>query len=156
MSNLPREKLCEIVATYNPSVWSEPTRFRGLLMDLCGKDQRLYEPQINMFTEALKVDAVEDMRKQGNSVPPAMLIPRLIQRLRARGFAEDLAREAVEGWAEALSLVDATLTGGSGYTPTILTVSASGNGQFASVSEALKVAKQGDTILIRPGIIEIP
>ena len=149
MSDLTREKLREIVATYNPTVWSEPARCRGLLMDLCGEHQQYYEPQINMLIEVLEAKVVDDLRRSSH-LPPEVLIPRFTQRLRAKGFAEDLARWGVESWAEALLLVPGSV--GSGYTPTILTVSNSGNGQYTTINDALKDVNHSDTILVRPGV----
>ncbi len=149
MSDLTREKLREIVATYNPTVWSEPARCRGLLMDLCGEHQQYYEPQINMLIEVLEAKVVDDLRRSSH-LPPEVLIPRFTQRLRAKGFAEDLARWGVESWAEALLLVPAS--GGSGYTPTVLTVSNQGNGRYFTIKQALRDAKHDDTILIGPGV----
>src|SRR6266699_2192237 len=102
----PRQLLREIVAHYNATAWSEPARFRGLLMDLCGENQKYFEPQINILVEVLVVKVVDDLQKSSQlSVPAEVLIPRFTQRLRAKGFDENLARWGVESWAMALGII---------------------------------------------------
>ncbi len=145
LNDLPRQKLCEIVIHYDKAVWQDPQRCRGLLKDLC-EDQK-YWGDIDGLVDALTEGVVNNLQTQQS--PLALLLPRLVARLRAdRHFTEDFARYVVEAWAEALR----------GYQPEPrprlpqqLTVSSQGRGQYRSIAEAIKDAYSGDTILVCPG-----
>lgn len=102
MHELPRQKLCELIATYGRSVCDDPRRCEGLLRDYCG----VYKREIHVLVSALKERVAADLLGSHSGVPREVVIARLTKRLQDDlGLAEDAARWAVESWALALGVI---------------------------------------------------
>ena len=102
MNDLPRQRLCEIIAQYGHSLCDEPRRCEGFLRDFCGE----YKGEINALVSALKERVADDLLASSPSVPQEVLLARLTARLRNNlALAEDAARWAVESWALAFGLI---------------------------------------------------
>jgi hypothetical protein len=56
MSDLPRQRLCEIVGKYGTSLCDELLRCEGLLRDLCGEHRREIHAQIDALMERVAAD----------------------------------------------------------------------------------------------------
>src|SRR5438105_15341482 len=105
MNELPRQKLCELIAKYGQSLCDEPVRLESLLRHLCGK----YRLEINLFVHALKEGVATDLRNSSVSVHTDLLMARLSKRLHDHhAVAEETARWVVESWALALGKIAAT------------------------------------------------
>lgn len=103
MDDVPRQKLCELIATYGRSLCDDPRRCEGLLRDLCGEHRR----EIHVLVSALKERvAVDILSSSASSLPHEVLLTRLTKRLQDNlGLAEDAARWAVDSWALALGVI---------------------------------------------------
>jgi Right handed beta helix region len=175
MNDFPRQKLRDVVARHGHSVINEPRRCEGLLRDYCGA----YRREIAVLMSALEERVVADLLAPGKGMPRAALLARLAQRLRDNmAMEEAAARWAVHSWALALGVVSsaeveaieekqsnpalkaAPVLVGAGAKPRQVTprsssdpvVSATGEGDYASLSEALKAAAPGARLLVRPGL----
>ena len=101
MNDLPRQKLRELIIEYGRSLCDDPRRCEALLKDYCGQ----YKREIFVLVNALKNRVAEELINASASVPPALLLGRLIQRLEDElAFSEAVARWAVETWALALGM----------------------------------------------------
>jgi hypothetical protein len=101
MDNLPRQKLCELLATYGRSLCDDPRRCEGLLRDVCGE----YKREIHVLVNALKERVVADLLGSRGGVPQEVLFARLSQRLQDNlGLTQDAAAWAIESWALALGV----------------------------------------------------
>jgi len=102
MNNLPRQKLCEIIAKYGQSLCDEPRRCEGLLRDFCGEHKR----EINVLVGALRERVAIDLISSPANIPSEVLLARLTKRLQDDlALSEDAARWAVESWALALEVI---------------------------------------------------
>jgi parallel beta-helix repeat protein len=102
MNDLPRQKLCEIIATYGRSICDDPRRCEGLLRDFCGE----YKREVSVLVQALKERVAIDLLTSSDGVPREVLLARLMKRLLDNlALAEDAARWAVESWAVALGVI---------------------------------------------------
>ena len=96
---LPREKLCELIATYGQTLCDDPRRCEALLRDLCAANRR----EIRALVSALRERVATDLLAASEGVPREVLRARLTQRLQDNlGLAEEIARWAVDSWALAL------------------------------------------------------
>jgi WD40 repeat protein len=103
MNNLPREKLCELIERYGPSLCEDPHRCEGLLRDLCVDHKR----EIFVLMSALRERVVADLLSLRDGMPRELLFGRLIKRLQENvAISEDAARWAVESWAIALGKLE--------------------------------------------------
>lgn len=108
MNDLPRQKLCEIIATREAvtakagrDVLNDPRLCRAYLLDLCGE----YKREISVLIAALEERVTADLQAVQPGVPPELLLARLTKRLvDNRALAEEAARRAVESWALALGM----------------------------------------------------
>lgn len=101
MHDLPRQKLCELIASHGRSLCDDPRRCEGLLRDHCGAHKR----EISVLVSALKERVVADLLGSQSAVPPEVMFARLTQRLQDDlGLADDAACWAVESWALALGV----------------------------------------------------
>jgi len=108
MNDLPRQKLCEIVAQYGHSLGDDPRRTEALLRDFCGE----YKREIFVLVSALGERVAADLLASRDSVPHEVLLAQLTRRLRDNlALAEDAARWAVESWALALGVIERPLPG---------------------------------------------
>lgn len=98
-SDVPRQKLCEIVARYGQSVYEDPRKCEGLLRDFCGG----YRREIYALVNALRERTAEDLLSASEGVPQEVLAARLAKRLEDfRGLDKELAYWAVVSWGLAL------------------------------------------------------
>jgi len=99
ISDIPRQKLCELIARFGQSLCDDPRRCEGLLRDFCGS----YRREIHLLVSAAKQRVPAEILSSSDRVPPGVLIARLSKRLRDDlGLAEDFARWTVESWGLAL------------------------------------------------------
>ena len=102
MNDLPRQKLCELIAKYGESLCDEPLRCEGLLRDLCGQ----YRLEVNVLIDAIKERITTDLRSSSDSVPLEVTLARLTKRFQDhRGATSETARWVVESWALALGKI---------------------------------------------------
>lgn len=175
MDTLPRQKLREIVARHGRSVADEPRRCEGLLRDYCGA----YRREIAVLVGALEERVAADLLAAGKGTPREVLLARLARRLHDNVAMEAAAaRWAVHSWALALGVVsgaelEAIEQGQSKPTPTTtaaliapgakprrttphpspgIVVSAAGDGDYASLGEALRAATPGAHLFVSPGL----
>ena len=113
LSEVPREKLREILMTYGLGVVDDVRRCRALLLDYCGA----YKAEIFVLISAQEESVAQDMRDLPAGVSLNVRVAQLTQRLvQNRAIAEDAARWAVVSWAWALGL-PVTPTSGPGRDP---------------------------------------
>jgi len=106
VNDIPRQKLCEIIAQYGPSLGDDPRRTEALLRDLCGE----YKREIFVLVSALREQVAADLLASQDSVPHKVLLARLTKQLQDNlALAEDAARWAVESWALALGVIERPL-----------------------------------------------
>src|SRR5438132_5088599 len=102
MNELPRQKLCELIAKYGESLCDEPLKCEGLLRDLCGQ----YRLEVNVLIDAIKERITADLRSSSDAVPLEVTLARLTKRFQDhRGATSETARGAVESWALALGKI---------------------------------------------------
>jgi hypothetical protein len=103
MNDVPRQKLCELIATYGRSLCDDSRRCEGLLRDLCGEHRREIHVLVSALKERVAIDLVSS---SASRLPHEVLLRRLTKRLRDNlGLAEDAARWAVDSWALALGVI---------------------------------------------------
>lgn len=102
MDDTPRQKLCELIATYGRSLCDDPRRCDGLLRDFCGQ----YRREIFVLVSALRERVVADLLTASDGIPKEILLTRLTQRLQDHlSMVEGVARWGVESWALALGQI---------------------------------------------------
>src|SRR5438552_18751627 len=102
MNELPRQKLCDLIAKYGESLCDEPQRCEGLLRDFCPGNRR----EIHVLMNALKGRVATELRDSSTSVPMEMTLARLSNRLQdEQALSEDDALWVVESWALALGKI---------------------------------------------------
>ena len=103
MNDLPREKLCELIANpkYGRTLCDNPQRCEGLLRDFCGQ----YRAEIFVLVTALKEGIAGELIKSSQiSVPKEIILARLSKRLQDLGMAKKSACWTVNSWALALGV----------------------------------------------------
>jgi F-box protein 11 len=171
MNDLPRQKLSEIVARHGRDIASDPRRVEGLLRDYGGPHRR----EIAVLVSAAEEGVAADLLAVGAGLPREALFARLARRLHDNVAMEAAAaRWAVNSWALALGVIsDAELEAmepGEPETasaadvtqiapqpaprssPSEIIVSAAGDGDFTSLTEALNAAPPGARLLVRAGL----
>ncbi|MEO6723665.1 MAG: right-handed parallel beta-helix repeat-containing protein [Blastocatellia bacterium] len=178
MNDLPRQALSEIVARHGRSVAGEARRVEGLLRDYCGA----YRREIAVLVNAVEERVTADLLAIGAGLPRQALLARLTHRLHDNlAMDTTAAKWAVNSWALALGVMtsaeleaieheqpeSATASppaAASQAAPgaalrqmrqnpsTEIVVSASGDGDFTSLGQALRAAASGARILVRPGL----
>jgi len=97
-----RETLCALLAERGASFCDDPKPVEGLLWDLCGEQRR----EVRVLVVVLRDGIVQHLRGSGEGMPSSLLLSRLTERAQQEfGFAEDVARWAVESWALALGVI---------------------------------------------------
>ncbi|MCY2986394.1 MAG: SUMF1/EgtB/PvdO family nonheme iron enzyme [Planctomycetota bacterium] len=130
MTDVPRQKLAEMLSRYGREICSDPKRCKAYLNDVCGAHVR----EINLLVTAVEEGVATELRDTSSSVPKNLLLAKLIKRLvDNRGLAEDLARRCVESWALALGVIPSIEPVG----PT-----ESGTGRTAAVQHQAQVVEQ--------------
>ena len=87
MNELPRQKLCELIAKYGVSLCDEPLKCEGLLRDLCGQ----YRLEVNVLIDAIKERITADLRSSSESIPIDVSLGRLTD-LRCQKLCELVAK----------------------------------------------------------------
>jgi hypothetical protein len=104
MDNLPRQKLCELIAQHGPELCDDPRRCKALLKEQCGN----YKQEIRILVEALTEQVTDDLLTAPADAPRPELIDRLRKQLQdALDLSEEDARWGVESWAIALGVIRA-------------------------------------------------
>lgn len=102
MNNLPRQKLCEIIAKHGLSLFDDPQRCEGLLRDYCSENSR----EVNIIVGALKERIPFMLKESSDTVPRGVLIAQLTKRLQDNlSLTKDAAKWGVESWAMALGVI---------------------------------------------------
>lgn len=178
MNDLPRQALYQIVARHGRSVANEARRVEGLLRDYCGG----YRREIAVLVSAVEEHVTAELLALGGGLPRQALLARLAHRLHDNVAMDTAAAKwAVSSWALALSVITNTeleamereqIESATALIPTAavqttlrvepqqmmgrtsmeIVVSASGGGDFTSLSQALKAATSGSRLLVRPGL----
>jgi hypothetical protein len=98
MNELPRQKLCELIAEHGASLCDEPLRCEELLRDLCPNNPG----EVNLLVDALR-DGVASQLRSPSPVPMELRLSRLSKFLgQHKLLPQETARWAVESWALAL------------------------------------------------------
>ena len=105
MNDLPRQKLCELIAQHGPGLCEDARRCKALLKEACGS----YKQEIRVLVDVLTEDTIlDELRKAPPDAPREELLARLTRQLReATDLPEDEARWGVESWALALGALSA-------------------------------------------------
>lgn len=102
MNNVPRRKLCEIIAQYGVSLYDDPIRCEGLLSDFCGG----YKKEIFILLCALKQKVPTNLLSFSGKIPIELTMVQLTNRLHADlSLNKSAARWGIESWALALGLI---------------------------------------------------
>jgi hypothetical protein len=97
-----RDKLCQILAAYGPSLHSDARRCENLLRDLCPQNKR----ELNVLIGALREGIPADLAAPAQKKTALGAIRRFSKRLEDNlALAEGPAQWAVESWALALKVV---------------------------------------------------
>lgn len=155
MNDLPRQTLCDLIATYGQALCDDPRRCEGLLRDFCSDHRR----EVFVLVSALKERVAADLLASRDGVPREVLLTRLSRRLYENlALAEDASRWAVESWAVALGLLPTAAavhgspsTGPNGAAGPIV-VSQLGGGHYRTLAAAVRAAPPGARLLVRPGL----
>ena len=101
-TEIPREKLKELIQKNGDSLLQDPDRCEGLLKDHCGSHRR----EISALVGALEERVPLELRSSWQSaMTPEAMRARLVQRLEEnRGLAPDIATWAVDAWSYALGV----------------------------------------------------
>jgi hypothetical protein len=179
MNEQPRQKLRELVTRHGQSVVGDARRCEGLLKDYCGEYRREVSALVSALEEHVPQDMLDASAGTPRAVLLARMAHRLSDQ---RALSETAAAWVVNSWALALGLISeeelktvespraahgaeterageaqlattssrASVSSSAGATSVV--VSARGDGDFASITEALKVIANGARILVRPGL----
>ncbi len=101
MDDLPRQTLVRMIHQYGTGLVDDPRRLEEWLNDLCGERKR----EIRALLDAVRERVARDLRDAKGGMPPEVLAANLTRRLLdATPMSEEMARWAVESWAEALGI----------------------------------------------------
>jgi parallel beta-helix repeat protein len=168
MTDAVRKRLVDLVATYGKGLAGDPKRTEGLLRDTCPGSGR----EIFLLVSAQRLRVAEDLMGLSSSVPKEALFRRLTRRLHDEmGIDEEFGLWAVHSWAIALGLLqpEAARAGrrarkgspgkaAGGSIPTgpsplpSLVVAPAGEGHFRTLADAVREARPGTRIFLRPGL----
>jgi hypothetical protein len=111
MNELPRQKLCELIAQHGPGLCEDARRCKALLKEACA----VHKTEIRVLTEVLTEGAIlDELRAAPPEAPRDELLARLTRQLRdATDLPEDEARWGVESWALALGVIPAPASAGA-------------------------------------------
>jgi parallel beta-helix repeat protein len=181
MNSLPRQKLREIVARHGANIAREPRRAEGLLRDHCGTYRREVAVLVSAAEERVAAELLAADRGLPRDVLLARLARRLhddvaMEAAAARwavnswalalGVISDGELEAMERAQAQAAPTAATVTTAAGresnqtagesararsHTAREIVVSAAGDGDYASIAQALTNAAPGARLRVRPG-----
>ena len=102
ITEVPREKLKELIEKNGDSLLQDPDRCEGLLKDHCGAHRR----EISALVGALEERVPLELRSSWQTaMTPEAMRARLVQRLEEnRGLAPEVATWAVDAWSYALGV----------------------------------------------------
>ncbi|MDD1660214.1 MAG: right-handed parallel beta-helix repeat-containing protein [Methanomicrobiales archaeon] len=167
MTDAVRKRLVDLVAAYGKGLAGDPKRTEGLLRDTCPGCSR----EIFLLVSAQRLRVAEDLTALSPSVPMEALFRRLTRRLHDEmGIDEQFALWAVHSWAIALGLLAPETAragrrarkGSPGKAATegipagpsplpSLVVAPGGEGHFRTLADAVREARPGTRIFLRPG-----
>ncbi len=102
MNQWPRQKLCELIATYGETICEDAQRCADLLQQTCRK----YRRELFLLLLALNERVPTELLSASRETPPEELLMKLATRLRdRRSVPEEAAQWAVESWALALQVI---------------------------------------------------
>lgn len=102
MNELPRKILADLISQHGQAVGEDGRLCKSLLNDALRNEHR---KEMNVLVHAVEVKIPSDLLVSISTMPAAVLIGRLIQKLRdEKGTGETEARWAVETWALALGV----------------------------------------------------
>jgi hypothetical protein len=104
MNDLPRQKLCDLIARHGPGLCDDPRRCNALLKEQCGT----YRPEVRLLVGALTEGVADELGKAAPDAPRLELLDRVRKQFQdALDLSEGDARWAVETWAIALGIIPA-------------------------------------------------
>ncbi|MCY2990563.1 MAG: hypothetical protein NTY19_22200, partial [Planctomycetota bacterium] len=77
MTDVPRQKLAEMISRYGREICADPKRCRAYLRDVCGAHVR----EINLLVTASEEGVAAELRDSSPSVPKDLLLAKLTKRL---------------------------------------------------------------------------
>lgn len=102
MNPLPRQKLCELIATYGKTICEDAQQCADLLQQTC----RPYRRELFLLLLALNEHVPTELLSASQETPPEELLMKLATRLRdRRSVPAEAAQWAVESWALALQVI---------------------------------------------------
>lgn len=158
MNEFPRQKLREIVVSYGLAICDDPQRCKSLLMDLCGDE---YRAEIRVLMIAQEERVASMLLNSSSREPHALLFARLVKHMcEDCGFAEDVARWAIESWVMALGVFSNQQPNEQSVTnkqedvqKIVVTVTNKPQpGSYTSIADALKYTSSPARIEVHPGI----
>jgi ketosteroid isomerase-like protein len=100
LSDKARQILKQLVDKHGPDLVNQPGRVKGLLLDLCAGQLR----EARLLAAVAENGMAGDLLRDGGR-NLSILIPRMVDRLHEdEGFEQDLAKWAVETWADVLGV----------------------------------------------------
>jgi hypothetical protein len=174
MNDLPRQKLVKIIARHGRAVANDHRRCEGLLRDYCSG----YRREVAVLVSAMEERVAADLIAATPGLPREALLTKLAKRLHDDvAMEETAARWAVDSWALALGFVSgaeletieragrqpaplkaAAATAAvesrpaASASPSDIVVSATGEGDYESLSEAMRNLPEGGRLFVRPGL----
>ena len=101
-TEVPREKLKELIEKNGDSLYQDRDRCEGLLKDYCGGHRREISAIVGALEERIPVELKSSWQ---TAMTPEAMRARLVQRLEDnRGLAPEIANYAVETWSYALGV----------------------------------------------------
>src|ERR1700758_1585865 len=101
-SEIPREKLKELMEKNGDSLLQDRDRCEGLLKDYCGGDRREISALVGALEERVPLELKSSWQ---TAMTPEAMRARLVQRLEEnRGLAPEIANYAVDTWSYALGV----------------------------------------------------
>jgi hypothetical protein len=123
-TEVPREKLKELIEKNGDSLYQDRDRCEGLLKDYCGGHRREISAIVGALEERIPVELKSSWQ---TAMTPEAMRARLVQRLEDnRGLAPEIANYAVDTWSYALGVglgrssdrvLDVPVAGQNGFAP---------------------------------------
>src|ERR1700761_2108930 len=101
-TEVPREKLKELIEKNGDNLYQDRDRCEGLLKDYCGGHRREISAIVGALEERIPVELKSSWQ---TAMTPEAMRARLVQRLEDnRGLAPEIANYAVDTWSYALGV----------------------------------------------------
>ena len=102
MHDVPRQKLCELLAKHGHSLCDDARKLEGLLKDVLRNE---HKRETFVLISALREGVAHELRGSTSGMPPAALAAKLTRQLCDNlGLDDGVARWSVESWAFALGI----------------------------------------------------